>query len=55
MADQAAHLETWVNGGLTGPSADETLQLNSKALGAVHAIEQIITWIEDVKGGDLYD
>lgn len=53
--DMAGHFDGWVNGAYTGPTADETIQKNSKALGSVDAIEAILIWLEDAEAGDLYD
>jgi len=53
--DMAGHFEGWINGAYTGPSADETVQKNSKALGSVDAIEAILIWLEDAENGDVYD
>lgn len=53
--DMAGHFEGWLNGEFTGPTSDETIQKNSKALGGVSAIENILAWLEDAEGGNLYD
>ena len=53
--DMAGHFEGWMNGEFTGASGDETVQKNSKAIGGVSAVENILAWIEDAEKGDLYD
>ena len=53
--DMAGHFEGWLNGEFTGPTADETIQKNSKALGGVGAIESVLAWVEDAQSGELYD
>jgi hypothetical protein len=53
--DMAGYFESWLNGEFTGKNSDETAQKNAKALGAVDAVEAILTWLEDAKGGTLYD
>lgn len=55
MGDAAGYFDSWSNGNFTGKSADETSQLNAKALGSVDAIESLLVWIEDAPRGDLYD
>lgn len=40
-------MEAWSNGVYTGPTTDETIQLNSKALGKIEAIEDILYWINE--------
>ena len=53
--DLVGHFEGWANGNFTGPTNDETIQQNSKALGSVSAIELILGWMDDAKNGELYD
>ena len=44
--DRQHFMELWAAGSHTGDSADKTLQLNSKAIGQVQAIDEILNWIE---------
>ena len=55
QGDLVGHFEGWANGNYTGPTGEETLQQNAKALGSVNSLELILSWIDDVKEGMLYD
>jgi len=55
MGDIIGFHESWQNGNFTGPSSDETAQLNARALGSVNAVEDILAWLDDALAGDLYN
>lgn len=40
----------WINGTYQGPSGDETLQINAKAIGAVQCIESFLMTEEEDLG-----
>lgn len=41
--------EAWASGSFTGPSMDETAQLNAKTLGMVQALQDIIDQIHSLE------
>lgn len=45
IRDRAAILEAWGIGDYTGPTTESTVQLNSRALGSVKAIDDILRYV----------
>lgn len=53
LREDKGHIESlWSDGVFTGTTADETLQMNSKNIGMVQAIQDILDWIEEEQEGD---
>jgi len=44
--------EFWKNGSFSGETSEQTAQLNARALGQVHAVEEVLEWIDSPDKGE---